>query len=92
MMEGTARTRRIASFAITALLMVLALALSRVVFQTVDDNAIAMAASGGVTGAPYAGNCYTSYGYGWLIAALYGLCPGFPWHAALMLIAEALAL
>lgn len=86
------RNRWLAALFVTALLLTCTYLVSDVVFQTNDDNAIASAASGGVTGAPYPGNGFTSYLYGLLLSGLYGALPDIPWHASLLTLAQALGL
>lgn len=86
------RDRWLAALLAVALMMTVTYLFSDVIFQTNDDNGIVVAASGGVTGEPYAGNGLTSYIYGALLAGLYSLCPGVPWHAGLMTAVQALAL
>ena len=82
------RKRWLAALLVVALLALVTYLSSDVVFQTNDDNAIVSAASGGVTGAPYAGNGFTSYLYGLLLSGLYRLSGGVPWHALLLSAAQ----
>ena len=86
------RNRWLAALLVTALLLTVTYLCSDVVYQTNDDNAIVAAASGGVTGAPYAGNGFTSYLYGAFLAWLYGALPGVPWHGLLLTAIQALCL
>lgn len=79
------RNRWVAALLLAALLMGLSFACCRMVYETNDDSSIVAAASGAVTGTPYAGNGFTSYLYGSLLAGLFRLFPSFPWHAFLLL-------
>lgn len=79
------RNRWIAALLLAALLMGLSFACCRLVYETNDDSSIVAAASGAVTGTPYAGNGFTSYLYGSLLAGLFRILPSFPWHAILLL-------
>ncbi len=68
------------------LVMLIALCLCHLTFETNDDSSIVAIASGGFTGSPYAGNGYTSYLYGALLAGLYTLWAALPWHALILLL------
>ena len=78
------RNRWLAALLLAALLMSLSFACCRMVYETNDDSSIVAAASGAVTGTPYAGNGFTSYLYGALLAALFGSVPALPWHAIIL--------
>ncbi len=80
----TEKARWVAALLTVALLACITYSLSDVVFQTNDDQTIICLANGGVTGSPAAGSGFTSYGYGLLLAGLYGRWPGVPWHALLL--------
>lgn len=86
------RTRWLSALLVVALVMAATYLCSDVVFQTNDDNGIVVAASGGVTGEPYAGNGLTSYLYGALLSGLYGLFSGLPWHSVILTAAQILSL
>lgn len=86
------RDRWLAALLAVVLIMTATYLFSDVIFQTNDDNGIVVAASGGVTGEPYAGNGLTSYIYGALLSGLYSVCPDVPWHAGLMTAVQILAL
>ena len=77
--------RWVAALLLAALLMGLSFACCRMVYETNDDSSIVAAASGAVTGTPYAGNGFTSYLYGSFLAGLFRLVPSLPWHAIILL-------
>lgn len=79
------RNRWLAALLLAALLMSLSFACCRMVYETNDDSSIVAAASGAVTGSPYAGNGFTSYLYGALLAFLFSAVPSLPWHALILL-------
>lgn len=79
------RNRWMAALLLAALLMSLSFACCRMVYETNDDSSIVAAASGAVTGTPYAGNGFTSYLYGALLASLFSIQPAIPWHAVILL-------
>ena len=73
--ENREKRRWIACFLIAALLMAASFACCRLVYETNDDSSIVAAASGAVTGTPYAGNGFTSYLYGLLLSTLFRIAP-----------------
>lgn len=89
---STEKARWLTALIAVAVLITATFIFSDVVFQTNDDNSIVSAASGGITGAPFAGNGYTSYIYGALLSRLYGAAPAVPWHALIMTAAQIVAL
>lgn len=87
-----ARDRWLAALLAALLLLTATFALCRPIYETNDDSTIVAAASGAVTGAPYAGNGFTSYLYGAFLSMLFGLFPALPWHALMLLGMIALSL
>ncbi len=79
------RDRWLAALCVCALLFALSFACCRLIYETNDDSVIVAAASGAITGAPYAGNGFTSYLYGAFLAGLFTLCNTIPWHALFLL-------
>ncbi|HNW87387.1 MAG TPA: hypothetical protein PLP25_07275 [Candidatus Limiplasma sp.] len=78
--------------ALTVLLLLAGVfAFSDITFDTNDDCTIISIAAGYLTGAPDAATVYTSYGYGRLLAALYGWIGALPWHTLLLIAVNALA-
>ena len=77
----------IGSMLLAGVLMLLSFVFCRLVFETNDDNGIIAITSGAFTGSPYAGNGYTTYLYGALLASLYTTISSVPWHTVLMQIA-----
>lgn len=77
--------RWLTALAVTACLLCIAYLCCYPAFETNDDNAIIAAASGATTGSPYAGNGFTTYLYGALLAGLYSLCAYIPWHTLILL-------
>ena len=69
----------------TAVLFAATFAFCRPLYETNDDSAIVAAASGAVTGSPYAVNGFTSYVYGLVLSRLFALFPSIPWHACILL-------
>ena len=79
------RDRWLSALLAALLIMVVTYALCRPIYETNDDSSIVAAASGAVTGVPYAGNGFTSYLYGALLAGLFSLNAELPWHALFLL-------
>ena len=80
-----ARDRWLLALLTALLMMAVTYALCRPIYETNDDSSIVAAASGAVTGVPYAGNGFTSYLYGALLAGLFSLNANLPWHALFLL-------
>ena len=80
-----ARDRWLLALLTALLIMAVTYALCRPIYETNDDSSIVAAASGAVTGVPYAGNGFTSYLYGALLAGLFSLNANLPWHALFLL-------
>ena len=80
-----ARDRWLLALLTALLIMAVTYALCRPIYETNDDSSIVAAASGAVTGVPYAGNGFTSYLYGALLAGLFSLNAELPWHALFLM-------
>lgn len=79
------RDRWLLALLAALLIMAVTYALCRPIYETNDDSSIVAAASGAVTGAPYAGNGFTSYLYGALLGGLFSLNAQLPWHTLFLL-------
>lgn len=65
---------------------------SGLTFETNDDCSIVAVAAGYLTGAPDPATVSSAYGYGALLAGLYGLCGALPWHTLILLAGNAAGL